>query len=365
MDNIKVVIKKVISLFQKYQRFVYVAGLFVVMTLVLYFLTGEEYIANREEQKNNKPVSGEDYVPDKEFKVDAYEEVNELIATYFGAYVEADFDTLSEIATPISEMEMSYITTLSQFYEEYQNIVCYTKQGLSKDSYIVSACFDIKFADSETLAPSMMLFYVQTNEDGEVYINNLYSDFNMQYSELAINRDVYTALRKYTTETDYLELYNEVETAFNQLIKEDEEIYILTKRTIPAVRQEWEDEVYYYHGDTEESSDITEDTEEGSETDSSEMTETETTVTEETEIPTETESEPESTEPQEPVVEKVKVRNNNTNVRSSASTSASKLGQVDKGTILEKLGEENGWTKVKYDNQIGYIKSSLLDEVTE
>ena len=65
---------------------------------------------------------------------------------------------------------------MSQFYEEYQNIKCYTKHGLSKDSFIVSACFDIKFTNQEVTAPSMVLFYVQTDENGKLYINNLYSD---------------------------------------------------------------------------------------------------------------------------------------------------------------------------------------------
>jgi hypothetical protein len=95
------------------------------------------------------------------------------------------------------------------------------------------------------MAPSMVLFYVQTNQDGALYINNLYSDFNMKYSENQVNNDVYTALRKYTTQSDYLELYNEVETAFSALIKENKDIYQLTKRIIPSVRQDWEDSVFY------------------------------------------------------------------------------------------------------------------------
>lgn len=373
MKNLLEKRKQVLTLLKKYKRYICVCGLFVVMMLVLYFFTGEDYVANRVAEMNSKPVSGENYVPEKEFKVNAYEELNELITTYFEAYVEADFETLSEIATPISDMEKSYITALSSFYEEYQNLECYTKHGLSKDSYIVSACFDIKFVDHDVVAPSMVLFYVQTNEDGMLYINNLYSDFNMQYSELAINRDVYTALRKYTTQDDYLTLYNEVETAFNQLIKENEEIYILTKRTIPAVRQEWEDNVYYSHEEDEteeDSTDVTEDTDRTEDTGATEMETNTEPLTSETESTTQEPNtsenqEPSSSEKEEPVVLKVKVKSNNTNIRSEASTSGTKLGQVDKGTILVKLGVEGEWTKVEYDNQIGYIKTSLLEEVTE
>lgn len=273
MNNLSEKMKKILSVLDKYKRYIGVCALFVVMVLVLYFFTGEQYVADRLAEENSKPVSGEDYVPDKEFDVNEYAELNELIALYFDAYVNADFETLETIVTPISDMEKSYITTMSEFYEEYQNIKCYSKRGLSKDSYIVSACFDIKFADQEVVAPSMVLFYVQTNEEGELYINNLYSDFNMQYAELAINRDVYTALLKYTTQADYLTLYNEVETAFNQLIRANEDIYVLTKRTIPAIRQEWEDNVYYSHGEDTENTEGTESTEGTETTEGTESTE--------------------------------------------------------------------------------------------
>lgn len=370
MNNILEKAKEVLSHLGKYKRYICVCGLFVVSVLVLYFFTGEEFVANRIAKMNSQQVSGEDYVPDKEFGINAYEELNELINTYFEAYVNADFDALSEIATPITDMEKSYITTLSNYYEEYQDVVCYTKHGLSKDSFIVSACFNIKFVDLDVVAPSMVLFYVQTNEAGELYINNLYSDFNMQYSELAINRDVFTALRKYTTQDDYLELYNNVETAFNQLIKENEEVYVLTKRIIPAIRQEWEDNVYYFHDDEteEESTDVTEETETESDTElsSSEAVDSSTQTTENTQNSESTEnSETQEPESVEPVVQKVKVKSNNTNVRSEANAGSTKLGQVDKGTILVKLGVEGDWTKVEYDDQIGYIKTSLLEAVTE
>lgn len=288
MNNILEKIKKVLSFLSKFKRYFGVAGLFVVMVLVLYFFTGEEFIADREKEENSKTVSGKDYVPDKEFEINAYAELNELIALYFDAYVNADFETLETIATPISDMEKSYITIMSEYYEEYQDITCYSKHGLSKDSYIVSAKFNIKFAEQDVVAPSMVLFYVQTNKDGELYINNLYSDFNIQYEELAINRDVYTALIKYTTQDDYLTLYSEVETSFNQLIRENEEIYVLTKRTIPAMRQEWEDNVYYSHGDESESTeDTAEDTESTEDTEVTEGTET----TEGTEVTGSTETE--------------------------------------------------------------------------
>ena len=82
IDKIKDIfqrVKKVLPIFAKYKKYAVVLGLFVIVSITLYFFTGEEYIANRLNAMNSRPVSGEDYVPDAKFEVDAYEGINELI----------------------------------------------------------------------------------------------------------------------------------------------------------------------------------------------------------------------------------------------------------------------------------------------
>lgn len=358
-------VEKAIPFVKENKRYFATTGLFICLVLVLIFFTGETFNSKRMAKINSKEVSGEKYEPDTEFEVDAYPEVNKLISDYFAAYVKSDFDKLETLATPVSEMEKSYITTMSQFYEEYRNIVCYTKHGLSKDSYIVSACFDIKFAGHDLTAPSMVLFYVQTAEDGSLYINNLYSDFNMYYSETPISKDVYTALIKYTTQDDYLELYSEVETAFNDLIKENTDVYQLTKRTIPAVRQQWEDSVYYVQQeDTTESTEVVTPEESSESEGASEETPQEPEPTPEEETP----QEPEEEENQ---VDKVKCTKNDVNVRAEASASGSRLGKANRDNEFVKLGveeDENGdeWVKIQFtDDEVGYIKADFMEDVTE
>ncbi len=354
-EKIKPFCGKVFELAKEHKRYLGVVALFVVMIVVLVFFTGDAFNAKRIARLNSKTVSGEDYVPDAEFEVNAYPAVNSLIQQYFTAYVNADFAALEKLATPVSEMEKSYITTMSQFYEEYKNITCYTKHGLSQDSYIVTVCFDIKFVGQEVTAPSMLLFYVQTDPNGLLYINNLYSDFNMQYSEVDINQDVFTALRKYTTQDDYLALYNQVETAYNQLIKDNNDIYQLTKRTIPGTRQMWEDSVYYVQS--------TEDVE-GTETTES------TEVTEPTEEPETEVTEP--TEEPEPVADKVKIVNvaTNVNIRKEADGDSEDIGDAHNGDVYEKLGEESDgthvWIKIQFDgDKVGFVRSDFTEAVTE
>ena len=55
---------------------------------------------------------------------------NPRLVEHFDAYVAADFAVLENLVKPLTEMEKSYITAMSPFYEEYQNIKCYTKQDI-------------------------------------------------------------------------------------------------------------------------------------------------------------------------------------------------------------------------------------------
>ncbi len=368
--------KKLLPIWEKYSKYVIATGLFALTVVTLVFFTGEDYIAKRLAAMNSRPVSGEAYVPDKEFEINGIEEVNELINTYFEAYVYGDFETLEMIATPLSEMEKSYIDVMNQYYEEFRNVTCYTKHGLSKDSYIVAAKYDIKFLNIEQTAPTLVLFYVQTNEEGELYINNLYSDFNRRYKEKAVNKDVNTAFIKFATQDDYIALHHEVDNAFKELIMENEEIYVLTKRTIPLLRQEWEDTVYYAH---EEDTELETETESGSgwldgvEPGVTELpTGTEDVTTQEPTSQEPSSQEPSSQEPesQEPEIERVKVKMNNVNVRKKATTNSDSLGKANKDEIYEVKGREQDssgktWVKIEYKGKTGYIRSDYLIEVTE
>lgn len=50
----------------------------------------------------------------------------------------------------------------------------------------------------------------------------------------------------------------------------------------------------------------------------------------------------------------------NVNVRAAADQSSARLGGLPGGDSLDLLAEENGWCKVKFGNQIGYVKSEYV-----
>ena len=337
---------------------------------------------NTETENNNVSgtVNGQTYVPNSEFGVedDINKKIDDLLIRYYAAYVNADIASLEKITVPLTEMEKSYITAMSQYYEEYRNIECYVKNGISEDSYIVSASFDMKFYEQEVLAPSMNLFYIETNDNGELYINNLYSDFNLTYSEVAVDKYIFDALKTYAMQDDYIALSNKVHTQFDTLIKENQDIYQLTKRTIPAARQQWEDTVYYAQSseteDTQnqgtEGTENTQNTEVTPPTEDTTSSEQNTQTSEsesqaESQQPSESESESEIESQSQPAVPKKVKATTEINIRSGPSTDTDICDNGLPGMEYDVVGIEGEWTKVKLSHgRTGYIMSIYVEPIS-
>lgn len=278
------------------------------------------------------------------YQIDAYQEVNDLIARYYTAYAAGDVTALTELATPVSANEQSYITLFSQYVDEYQNIKCYTKSGLDVSAYLVSVSMEIKFAGVDTTAPGLDFFYVRTKEDGTLYIDNLYSQYNLANQENALDTSVQSLINEFEKESDVVTLQNEVQTKYDAAVASDENLATMINTTIPNAITEWVTQVAAENAQTE-----TEGTEQ---------------IPEETEAPEETETQEEPTEQtpeEEPEVVSESVYTTDTvNVRAAADTSAEKLGSLEKGTQIARTGTEGDWSIVDYGGTTGYIKSEYL-----
>ena len=55
-----------------------------------------------------------------------------------------------------------------------------------------------------------------------------------------------------------------------------------------------------------------------------------------------------------------KVTGNDVNVRSAASTSASRLGSLNKGDLVAVTGIDNGWYKLSFNGKTGYVRSDYM-----
>ena len=257
------------------------------------------------------------------YQVDANENINALITQYYTAYAAGDVTTLSSIATPISANEQSYIGLFSQYVDEYQNIKCYTKTGLDANSYLVSVSMEIKFTGVDTTAPGLDFFYVRTNDDGTLYIDNLYSQYNL-------------ANQEFESESDVVELQSEVQTRYDEALAADENLANMIQTTIPAAIKDWVSQVAAQAA--------TEQTEA-----------TEAAEQPETEQPQETEQQEETVQQTETLATKDRV-----NVRAAADTESEKLGTLDQGTVVTRTAVDGDWSAIDYNGTTGYVKNEFL-----
>ena len=265
------------------------------------------------------------------YQVDANENINALITQYYTAYAAGDVTTLSSIATPISANEQSYIGLFSQYVDEYQNIKCYTKTGLDENSYLVSVSTGV-----DTTAPGLDFFYVRTNDDGSLYIDNLYSQYNLANQENALDTSIQNLIGQFESESDVMALQSEVQTRYDEALAADENLTNMIQTTIPAAIKDWVSQMAAQAA--------TEQTEAA-----------EATEQPETEQPQETEQQEEIIQQTDTLATKDRV-----NVRAAADVESEKLGTLDQGTVVTRTAIAGDWSVIDYNGTAGYVKNEFL-----
>lgn len=377
-------VKKVLCFFTKNRRYFVAIVLLIALSVLLYACTGPKHRRpmpeelpedNTQTEASEEPAGTQqdtpavDFVLDENFEVDAVDEVNALINSYFKAYEQGDVDTLSSLASPMGDNEKSYIRVFSEFIESYQNMKCYTKHGLSEGSYLVSVYFDMKFQGVSTPAPGLDFFYLERSEDGELYINNVYSPYNLSRNEEQLDPNVYAVILKFEQSEDSVELRKQVENAYLEAVSSDMDLATMISVTIPNAMAGWLESVNTDSTESESEEPVTETVSEdpyGAET---QPTETEQPQTSEQPEQVENSSENSSSattgNASSNQEKTVKVRKKSVNVRKKASSSSEAIGYAQKGDVFTKLGEEGDWTKIDFYGKTGYIMTSLVKEVTE
>lgn len=413
-------IKKVTDWCIKNRRFFFAAFLFIALVVVLYACTGPNAKKNAKDnaadggQVSTENGAAADFTLDPDFEKDAHADVNELITSYFAAYASADIDALEAIASPISDNEKSYIRVFSTYIESYENISCYTKSGLTDNSYLVSAYFDLKFYGVETMAPGLDFFYVETKDDGSLYINNLYSPYNLNRTENTLDPNVYAVILQFGQQEDAIALRDQVKSAYSEAVASDVDLATMLSTTIPNAMTAWMESVITPAENTEAGETQTDEpaTGDGSDTsadstdaadggsnapadngdaadnggdapadngdtadgggdapadngdaaDNGDDAPADDAAVADTPVDNTSDETPAVNENKEV---KVKVNIKSVKVREKASTSSDVIAGAEKGDTFTKLGEKDGWTKIDYNGKTGYIKSDYVDEVTE
>lgn len=353
----------------KYKRYLGAGVLFIVFVLVLVNCTGPKNDVT-DTQVGTETVVTEahtEYPLKGNLEKSTDQELIDLITNYYTAYAGGDCETLESLASPLSDNEKSYIGALSDYYEKYENITCYTMPGATDDSYLVSVCYDLKFYEVDTPAPGMDFFYVERNGKGNLYINNAYSSYNFNFLEEDLDADLYSLIISYEKSDDVKALQTDVQSRYEEAVSSDDKLANMVGGTLRTAISNWRKAV----ADTQ-----TSETQQGTQvqdTQKPDSTQADDTKTEDTQKDSEnTDVSTDDTktddskkdDSKKDTKKSTKVKTTDIcNVRAKASTDAEILGRVDIGVKLKKLGTSGEWTKVKFQGKTGYIKSDLLKEV--
>lgn len=339
----KIKIDKLIDFCKKNVRYFGGAAVFVCIILVLAF--GTKSSSTSSSKKDPTAGAYQDYVENEN------KEINNLIKTYFKYYAKGDTDSLKKIATPISDSEVSYIQFYSQYIEKYQKIKVYTKGGTDKGSYLCSVYLQLKFKDIDTPVAGLDFFYLQTNEDGKLYINNIYSSFNQANGEFDMDTDVASLIAAFEQQDDVLALQAKVQKECNEAMLSDEKLNTFVNGTLQQAIAKWA---------TDYKESVAKAAEEAA---AAKKAEEEEAAKKKQEAKAAKEAEKKAEE--EKANATTKVANDKINVRDAASEDGNKLGQLEKGQEVTCYAVENGWAKIDYNGTTAYVKADFLSDKEE
>ena len=322
-----------------------------------------------------------------------------LIATYYNAMATGDEETLRSVCDEISDKDMYRYVELSQYIDYYPTLEIYTKTGPEEGSVIAYVYYKISFVGHEEEVPGYQALYICTNDQGGLYIKR------GENSE-----EVNEYIKTVSTQDDVVEFNNKITVEYNELMVEHPEVlqYIseLDSQVSIAVGEKLANQVagetQVAEAGTEEGSTDGQDTQ----TENNEQQQTEeqgpqyvtTTTTvnvrssdseqadklgkvsggtklqvleqrpngwtkvdyegKEGYIKTEFLQLAESAAGAETIG--TVTATTNINVRASASETADRLGVLSGGDSAELVGTEGDWSKIKYNGQIGYVKSEYV-----
>ncbi|MDE7224865.1 MAG: SH3 domain-containing protein [Acetatifactor sp.] len=321
-------------------------------------------------------------------------ELYTLIATYYNAYANGDVDTIKSISSYLEDTEEIRIPEMARYVESYPLIEIYTKPGPRENSYLTYVYFHMTVTGYEVEVPGMDTFYVCTSEDGSLYLNRdeVVPDAELKYIADMNNQD------------DVLELYNQTNVECNEIFLNNADLFYYVEELVADVKKTTGETLAAQNGgmvDENQEGEVSEGEGDGEQTpepvvsqptsgtatttvnvraSDSERAEKIGKVSGGTEvqivaqqlngwthiifegkdgyIKSEFLSVAEAADTSQ-VIGQV-TATTNINVRLTPSQDAAKLGILTGGESVDLLEKADGWCKIIYGGQIGYVKEEYV-----
>ena len=322
-------------------------------------------------------------------------ELYTLIATYFNAYATGDVETIRSICSYLADTEAIRIPEMAKYVDSYPLIEIYTKPGPKENSYLAYVYHHMTLVGFEDqIVPGMKTFYVCTAEDGSLYLN----------TDEVVSEEELDYIREMNLQDDVVELNNNTNVECSEIYLENADLFYYVQELVVDVNkttgetlaaQRDEEEQPEESGQEAEAAEDQQQTQEqavpqptsGTATTTvnvrvsdSEQAEkigkvsggTEVQIVEQQlngwthiifegrdgYIKSEYLSVAEAVDASQFIGQVTATTN--INVRLAPSQEASKLGVLTGGDIVDLLERADGWCKISYNGQIGYVKEEYV-----
>lgn len=325
------------------------------------------------------------------------DEIYSLIATYYNAMALGDIETITAICDQVEEQELIKIEELANYIETYPALEIYTKPGPEVGSNIAYVYYRVTFSNRTEEFPGYSTYYICTREDGSLYLKMTEN-----------SEEVNAYIGEITTQDDVIEFNNKVTVEYNDFVTNNAEAFQYLQELDAYVTIAVGEELTRRQQEAQAQAEA-----EAAQAEAAENQQTDETTTEAAEpvvqyaTATTTVNVRSSDSEQADKLGKVEggtklqvveVRENgwtkviyeakegyikseylqmaesaegvevigtvtattNINVRAAASQEAERLGVLAGGDSVELIANEGEWSKIKYNGQIGYVKSEYV-----
>lgn len=343
----------------------------------------------------------------QEVPMDANEDsaISNLLNNFYNAWAEGDSETLLSVCDVIEDSDLFRYEEGSKYIDSFNVLEIYTKPGPEEGSKLAYVYYTMRFSGHEEDVPAYQAFYVCTRDDGSLYIRR---------GEISDEVNEYITLL--TTQDNVVAFNNRINAEYNNLLMDKPEIMAYIEEFGEQVNIEVGERLGQLNASANgENTDINveennanEENQGGGEV---QQADSGTDTVEETKYVTATttvnvrSSDSENADRLGKVsggtkLELVEAKVNgwseviyegktgyikseylqtvesaanaetignwiattNINVRAAASETADRLGILAGGDSVELIANENGWCKVKYNGQIGYVKADYVQQ---
>lgn len=244
--------------------------------------------------------------------------LHSIVATYYNAVAHGDEETLLSVYDTLSDVDLYRYKVTSDYLDHYTALDIYTKPGMTEDSVLTYVYYKVKFLNRDDEFPGYQTLYITTDEKGAYRIKN----------EEGFTEEEVEYIKKVTAQDDVIDFTNRVNVEYNDLMTEKPELLEYLSELGNVINKA-----------------IGEALVENNVAPTPDVVETQAPAT----------SAPATN------VDVYAVATTTVNVRKSDSENADRMGKLSEGQkVLVKEELVNGWTKVDYEGQDGYVKSEFL-----